>query len=95
MPSPPTTTRLSTPSATLRWASSRASSASWPTRLRTWKPASLSLGSAIAAVRLPLPLPEVGFVRSTISLATPRAYAGGGARGVATLACAARTSVQP
>ena len=95
MPSPPTTTRLSTPSATQRWARSSVSSASRPARLRTWNPASRSRGSAIAAVRVPRPLPEVGFVRSAISLATRRAYAAVGRRYVATLGSRARTSVTP
>ena len=61
MPSPPTTTRLSTPSATQRWARSEASSASCPVRLWTAKPASLRRGSASAAVRLPRPLPDWGW----------------------------------
>ena len=48
MPSPPTTTSVSTPSATHWRARSRASSASRPTRLRTTDPASRSRGTARA-----------------------------------------------
>src|SRR4051812_5079332 len=74
IPSPPTTTSASTPSATQCRARSRVSSASRPTRLRTRKPASLNRGRAMAAVRTPRPFPEVGFVSSAISLDTPRGY---------------------
>jgi pimeloyl-ACP methyl ester carboxylesterase len=48
---------------------------------------------ACAAVRVPRPLPEVGFVRSAISLATRRAYAAPGHRYVATLGSWPPTSV--
>src|SRR5680860_1050679 len=75
IPSPPHTTRLSTPSATQARAMSSASSPSRPLRWRTTKPASRNLGKAIDAEREPLPLPAEGFVNSTISLATRREYA--------------------
>src|SRR4051812_46564083 len=80
IPSPPTTTSASTPSATAPSARSRASSPSRPTRLRTLRPASLSTGSAQDAVRVPRPLPACGLVSSAISLATRRSLRGGSRR---------------
>src|SRR5262245_46141878 len=73
-PSPPQTTRASTPSATARSASTLASSASRPTRSWTANPAARRRGSAMAAYRAPLPLPEVGLVRKAIRRATPGPY---------------------
>ena len=61
MPSPPHTTRVSTPSATHGAARSRASSASRPTRSRTSKPGSLSRGSAVAAGARPCPCRRSGW----------------------------------
>src|SRR3954451_23584282 len=75
IPSPPTTTRLSTPSSTARRAIARDSSASAPVRHRPRQPARESRSAAASAISLPRPLPELGLVRMVISRATRREYA--------------------
>ena len=67
MPSPPSATTASTPSATAFWASASASSASCPIRMLTFAPACFSRAATLATTFVARPLPAVGLTRSATS----------------------------